>query len=398
MGVVFILSVATGEVLDYVVKSLRCHECVTHNTRYRNDVSGFNTWYEGYKHKCSINHVGSSGSMETSGAIDIFLRSIVKRSLMYNIFVGDGDSDCFGKVSVECAKLGIGYEIIKEECVGHIQKRLGTALRELKRKLRGIKLADGKTVGGRNRLTDHIIDKMQNFYGEAIRANSGNLQAMKNAIWAIFYHMIRSDDSSLSEQHKYCPHNGWCKFWADKTNYLEDKRLPSVFLKELKPIFMRLTNDDLLSRCLNGLTQNQNESINGILWSKCPKTKFCSKTKVELAVSETICQFNAGSIEDSALHDMYGYNATTNMLESLQIIDKERIRHAAKKITEKARLERRKRRSKSKSKAQEKSVSYMSGAFGTGINPEITNDELKISGGVKITFIDDKDVQFISMQ
>ena len=285
--------------------------------------------------------------METAGAIEIFLRSIEKRNLMYTTFVGDGDSDCFGKVKEECKNLNIDYTVTKEECVGHVQKRLGMAIRELKRKLRGIKLADGKTVGGKNRLTDNIIDKMQNFYGEAIRGNSGNLESMKNAVWAIFYHMIRSD-SPLEEQHKFCPRDAWCKFWRNKECYNEDNRLPPLFAEHLKPIFNRLTNDDLLNRCLKGHTQNQNESINGVLWSRCPKTKFCGKVKVELALAETICQFNSGAGIDVTLHEKYGANVSGNMLSSVRKIDKERVTNAAKKISEKARLDRRKRRSKLK--------------------------------------------------
>ena len=47
--------------------------------------------------------------------------------------------------------------------MGHIQKRMGTALRELKRKNKGMKLNDGKTIGGKGRLTNVIIDKIQNY-------------------------------------------------------------------------------------------------------------------------------------------------------------------------------------------------------------------------------------------
>ena len=85
--------------------------------------------------------------MEAKGAAELFLRSNEKRNLMYTIFVGDGNYDCFGTVKEECEKLGIGYDIVKEECVGHIQKRLGTALRQLKLRMRETKLADGKKVG-----------------------------------------------------------------------------------------------------------------------------------------------------------------------------------------------------------------------------------------------------------
>ena len=83
--------------------------------------------------------------MEAKGAAELFLRSNEKRNLMYTIFVGDGNYDCFGTVKEECEKLGIGYDIVKEECVGHIQKQLGTALRQLKLRMQRTKLADGKT-------------------------------------------------------------------------------------------------------------------------------------------------------------------------------------------------------------------------------------------------------------
>ena len=58
----------------------------------------------------------------------------------------------------------------KLDCVGHVQKRMGTHLREL-RKI-STKLNDGKSVKGRkHRLTDKAIDKLQTYYGNAIRAN-----------------------------------------------------------------------------------------------------------------------------------------------------------------------------------------------------------------------------------
>ncbi|GFV70504.1 uncharacterized protein TNCV_2868501 [Trichonephila clavipes] len=55
--------------------------------------------------------------------------------------------------------------IEKLECVGHVEKRMGTRLRALKLKLKGEKLEDKKSLGGRNRLTDAEIDKLQRYYG-----------------------------------------------------------------------------------------------------------------------------------------------------------------------------------------------------------------------------------------
>ncbi|GFU01240.1 uncharacterized protein TNCV_5123951 [Trichonephila clavipes] len=77
---------------------------------------------------------------------------------------------------------GDSVPIEKVECVGHVQKRMGSRLRKLKA-LRGKKkLSDGKTIGGKGRLTDAIISKLTTFYGNAIRANSHNVNEMRQAV------------------------------------------------------------------------------------------------------------------------------------------------------------------------------------------------------------------------
>jgi hypothetical protein len=62
-------------------------------------------------------------------------------------------------------------EIIKLECIGHIQKRMGKRLRNFRIEMKGKKLSDGKGVSGNGRLTDKQIDSLQFYYGKAIRDN-----------------------------------------------------------------------------------------------------------------------------------------------------------------------------------------------------------------------------------
>ena len=93
------------------------------------------------------------------------------------------------------------------------------------------------------------MDSMQNYYGQAIGGNKGNIDGIKEGIKAIQYHMIRQDNLSLEKQHQFCPKGteSWCKFWLDKldnTNIYDDKkRLPDVFRDELNPIFERLSSN-----------------------------------------------------------------------------------------------------------------------------------------------------------
>lgn len=116
LGVVFVISVDTGEILDYEVKSLFCHECKEH-TSWDVESEKYKQWKE--SHDCQINHKGSSEEMEAVAAAEIFSRSIEKRKLKYTTFVGDGDSSSFGRVKAALdEKFGPDYEINKEDCLG----------------------------------------------------------------------------------------------------------------------------------------------------------------------------------------------------------------------------------------------------------------------------------------
>ena len=399
-GVVFVLSVRTGEVLDYVVKTKYCQRCVYH-MKHNNNSQSYEEWMESHSKECSMNHIGPSDSMETEGAVEMFLRSIDTRSLRYATFVGDGDTDCFGNVAEACSKkYGDQYVVKKEECVGHIQKRLGTALRKYKISMKGKKLQDGKTVGGKARLTDKVIDKMQNFFGQVIRNNSGAKENMKSDILAILKHMVKDDRIHLDQQHQNCPKDStsWCKYWSNRESYNDDKRLPSAFFDELKPIFSRLSADELLNRCLLGLTQNQNEAINGILWSKCPKRKFCGREKLLLAVAETVCEFNTGAACLEEVLNQSNIHSTSNSFTIFRNIDSTRLNHAAKKISMKARLQRRKLRATRKGGA-EKGTSYISGAFGVQKTPELNlhvgfaiTERKILADEPEIRFIDDRQI------
>ncbi|GFX08812.1 hypothetical protein TNCV_4228321 [Trichonephila clavipes] len=48
---------------------------------------------------------------------------------------------------------------------------------------------------GKGRLTDAIISKLTTFYGNAIRANSHNVNEMRQAVWAVWTHTSSTDMS-----------------------------------------------------------------------------------------------------------------------------------------------------------------------------------------------------------
>lgn len=90
--------------------------------------------------------------------------------------------------------------VTKEECINHIQKRMGTRLRKLKDELKEEKTTkSGKIikrslVGGKHQLTDKQIDAYQRYFGKAIRDSVGtNILNMKLKIMSGFWHSISRD-------------------------------------------------------------------------------------------------------------------------------------------------------------------------------------------------------------
>ena len=90
-------------------------------------------------------------------------------------------------IKIEISKLGIFSQkpAKKFECIGHIKKRLAIKLTKLKSTKKG-PLFDSKTLRGEGRLTDKMINKVQSYFGMAIRQSTGKtVFEMKKAIGAV---------------------------------------------------------------------------------------------------------------------------------------------------------------------------------------------------------------------
>ncbi|GFO14007.1 phenolphthiocerol synthesis polyketide synthase type i pks15/1 [Plakobranchus ocellatus] len=165
--------------------------------------------------------------MEAVGSVQIFQRSVgVSRYLKYTRYLGDGDSAPFKKV-VESKPYGEVEEAVKLECVGHIQKRVGTRCRRLKQDLKGRKLGDGKGIAGTGRLTDKMIENLQNYYGLAIRQHAANLPGMIKAVKSILGHLSTTDQDP---NHEFCDAS-WCGFLKDPNTYRHKNALLKCIIK-----------------------------------------------------------------------------------------------------------------------------------------------------------------------
>ena len=296
-GCVTAISIDTGKVLDVEALSQACKQCELHEHLDKNSEE-YRRWQADHT-TCKANFKGSAPAMEPEGVNRIFRRSVELHNLRYTEYYGDGDSKSFSRVKDVYQASGITVE--KKECIGHVQKRVGTTLRKLKRENPGL--------GGRGKLTDSTIDKLQNYYGIAIRANVGNLTWMKKAIHASLMHCASSESRPL---HDHCPigSTSWCKYQRDKANrtslYKHGPGLPLEVIAKLKPEYVRLSENSLLEKCLHGKTQNQNEALNGMVWQRVPKEVYVGREILEMGLYDAVAHFNIGCSVVLKLFDALG--------------------------------------------------------------------------------------------
>lgn len=183
--------------------------------------------------------------------------------------------------------------------MNHVAKRLGTGLK----KLVGESSKMGITLGGvtKGSLKSKTIETLQRYYRNSIVQNLGNVQAMKSNIYATLYHCSSTDDEP---RHIKCPtgEESWCFYNRaiakgenpGKHGDCIHTPINKNVLKAVIPLYSRLAHESLLGRCVEGRTQNSNESIHNIIWSKCPKTTFLHRHRIELAVRKAVAEYNSG--------------------------------------------------------------------------------------------------------
>ena len=209
-------------------------------------------------------------------------------------------------------------------------------------------LSDGKKLGGAGRLTEKVMNTLQNCYGMAIRQNVNDLYGMKKSVAAVLFHY--SESTSSEERHKFClrTEDSWCKFQADKltgkSTYKEKITIPTAVRDVIKPIFKDLGDDKLLRKCLHGKTQNPNESLNQIIWKRCPKDIFVERTVLTLAVSSAVLHFNDGQRFLEKLFYKLQMNVGINVSEYCLRKDSERVNKMEKQCSTPVKLRRKKLR------------------------------------------------------
>ena len=157
---------------------------------------------------------------------------------------------------------------------------------------------------------------------------------MHAAVRATLFHVA----SSMEIDYPYCPEgkDSWCEFHQDRANgtstYKPGPVLPLDVVKKLKTIFAELSDESLLEKCLDGRTQNQNESFNSMICERIPKTRYVSFTQLELGVCDAVANFNIGKKASVLIYEKMNLIAGKFTLQGCDKISRKRL--VASKYTE----------------------------------------------------------------
>ena len=331
-GVAFVMEADTGMVLDYEVLSKYCQRCVHLKNKYKHAPDELAAILDTHKRSknCQQNYEGSSGGMEKQMALNIWKRSEATLAMRYTTMISDGDSSSYNALEEE-KPYGAEHKIYKEECVNHVAKRLGTRLRKLKKEYTEDRFAAGSgrtykrsLLGGADKLTDRVIEKLSTYYTNAIRRNENKtVESMRDDIFASLDHVTSSDDNP---KHSLCPTDeyvdgepNYCFYnlaiaRGEEPQSHDTMRVKMVLepahLNKIREVYEDLSRDELLRKCLKGRTQNSNESIHSKLWKKAHKTRWYGKDTIELAAKSVSIEHNF-SYADANIMKAFDFSGST---------------------------------------------------------------------------------------
>ena len=195
-------------------------------------------------------------------------------------------------------------------------------------------------LSGKGKLTEKTINSMQNYFGRAIIENKNNLYAMKKATGAILWYCSNFESSEY--RHRFCPvgKDSWCKY-KENSDYKPSINLDIWIHNLLLPVFVLLSDEELLRKCLHGEIQNSNEAFNNIIWNKCPKNVYLGRS-VEIGANSAVLDFNDVSFGVSSVFKYFGIS-NGYCFDQLSVNrDKECIVKSAKMTNEKGKIRRKK--------------------------------------------------------
>ena len=349
------ISASTGKVLDYVLLNRTCEKCNRWPIqRQERQPEQYQKWYSSHKDYCLKNFSGSSQAMEPEAAKIIWNRSVEKRKLCYDIFIGDGDSKSYQQIIANNPYNSL--PIHKEECLAHVSKRL-------KKTLCKVKKNTTKQTYVQHKLTEHKAEYVSSNFSTVVFQNRGKTpNCMSKAVGTLLTH--------ISGDHSNCPEDTWCKWRTAKTAPAATTNYTSNDIAKVTEVFQTYGNVEFCSHLTLGMTQNKNESLHNVIWNFCPKSKYISPQSVRISTAIAVTIFNEGELSLYGIMKDLELNPTYISFSSL--CKRELLRQRKRMYIKRSNVDRRSRRQRTSKQRREKELlkleggkSYRSSSFGS---------------------------------
>ncbi|GFY10150.1 transposable element Tcb1 transposase [Trichonephila clavipes] len=96
----------------------------------------------------------------------------------------------------------------------------------------------------------------------------------------------------------------------------------------MRPIFRDLSHPDLLQKMFAWKTQNPNESLHNVVWSRVPKATFVQIETLSLGVYDAVCSFNDGNVSKLKMLQKMGVEPGKFSVSAMKLLDRERLMKA----------------------------------------------------------------------
>ncbi|GBO01686.1 hypothetical protein AVEN_201006-1 [Araneus ventricosus] len=104
--------------------------------------------------------------------------------------------------------------------------------------------------------------------------------------------------------------------------YKHKNNLPVAVVEAMRPVFRDLSHPDLLKKCVHGNTQNPNESVNNVIWSRVPKSPFVQIEALSHGVYDAVCTFKEGNSARLQILKNLGIEPGEYTLHALKCLEK----------------------------------------------------------------------------
>ena len=262
------MGLTTGKVMDYATRCKNCRICAQAKSEGKVPQN----------HDCRKNHAGSSKSMESSVACELWNKAPLYQAPNTQFTIGDDDTTTLSQMQEK-----VPYGVEKWSDITHAKRSLTTRL---------YNISQHNKFNNCSPLTQKVINYVSKCFSYSVAQNKGKPSQLKKSLSQIIPHSFGDHTSCTSL---------WCRFKDNPTTYT-NKDVPhgrDLYGDKLKKLLTELFNkyctDTVVSKLAPCANSQRNESLNSVIGTTNPKTRYYGGSESsDFRVACGIAQVNIG--------------------------------------------------------------------------------------------------------